>query len=215
MAGVAATGWRRDRPPGAARGPVDQAVGPDAAPEGARARARVALRSPSSVRLLRLANGRGAHLQVDSESYDTHEATMELALDTIAEEEFRDGPSAGVVVQAYLRESGEILDRDHRSGERRWAAAHALAVRLVKGAYWDAETAQAAQHGWPSPVFSEQGRDRPQLRGVDGAPDRRQGCRAAACRVTQPTLDRPRDRRRPTGRSRIGCRVPGPPRPRR
>jgi RHH-type proline utilization regulon transcriptional repressor/proline dehydrogenase/delta 1-pyrroline-5-carboxylate dehydrogenase len=27
-------------------------------------------------------------------------------------------------------------------------------VRLVKGAYWDAETAQAAQHGWTPPVFS-------------------------------------------------------------
>ena len=30
-----------------------------------------------------------------------------------------------------------------------------LSVRLVKGAYWDAETAQAAQHGWTAPVFSE------------------------------------------------------------
>ena len=40
-----------------------------------------------------------------------------------------------------------------------WAAATERAVpptiRLVKGAYWDHETIAAAQHGWPSPVWSE------------------------------------------------------------
>ncbi len=104
--------------------------------------------------LLRLADELGAHLQIDSESYDTHAAGIELALSTLAEDEFRDGPSAGVVVQAYLRESGAILEDvvDRAAAMRR---AVPLSVRLVKGAYWDAETAQSAQHGWPPPVFSE------------------------------------------------------------
>jgi proline dehydrogenase len=104
--------------------------------------------------LLRLAAQLGAHLQIDSESYDTRDAAFELALDTIAEDEFRAGPSAGVVVQAYLRESDRILDDvlDRAAAMRRTSA---LAVRLVKGAYWDAETAEAAQHGWTSPVFSD------------------------------------------------------------
>jgi proline dehydrogenase len=104
--------------------------------------------------LLRLAAGVGAHLQIDSETYDTRDAAFAVALETIAEDEFRDGPSAGVVVQAYLRESGRILDEvlDRAAAMRRTSR---LAVRLVKGAYWDAETAQAAQHGWTPPVFSE------------------------------------------------------------
>ncbi|HEX3874566.1 MAG TPA: proline dehydrogenase family protein, partial [Solirubrobacteraceae bacterium] len=104
--------------------------------------------------LLRLAADRGAHLQIDAESYDTHDASIGLALETIAEDEFRDGPSAGVVVQAYLRESAAILDDviDRAAGMRRTSR---LAVRLVKGAYWDAESAQAAQHGWTPPVFAE------------------------------------------------------------
>ncbi|MEA2355180.1 MAG: proline dehydrogenase [Solirubrobacteraceae bacterium] len=104
--------------------------------------------------LLRLADDLGAHLQIDSESYDTHRAELDLALGTLAEEEFRDGPSAGVVVQAYLRESGDILDEvlDRAAGMGRSTP---LAVRLVKGAYWDAEAAQAAQHGWEPPVFAE------------------------------------------------------------
>jgi RHH-type proline utilization regulon transcriptional repressor/proline dehydrogenase/delta 1-pyrroline-5-carboxylate dehydrogenase len=102
--------------------------------------------------LLRLAADHGAHVQIDSESFDTHHAAFELALGTIAEEEFRDGPSTGVVVQAYLRDSREILDDviERATAMRRTSR---LAIRLVKGAYWDAETAQAAQHGWASPVF--------------------------------------------------------------
>ncbi len=104
--------------------------------------------------LLRLAAELGAHVQIDSESYDTHDAAMELALATLAEDEFRAGPSAGVVVQAYLRESAAILEQViARAGAM--GRATPLAVRLVKGAYWDAETAQAAQHGWEPPVFAE------------------------------------------------------------
>ncbi len=104
--------------------------------------------------LLRLADELGAHVQIDSESYDTHDAAMELALATLAEDEFRTGPSAGVVVQAYLRASGPILEEViARAGAMRRSTP--LAVRLVKGAYWDAETAQAAQHGWEPPVFAE------------------------------------------------------------
>jgi proline dehydrogenase len=104
--------------------------------------------------LLRLAAERGAHLQIDAESCDTHAAGLELALSTLAEDEFRDGPSAGVVVQAYLRESDQILD-DVLDRVRAMDRRAPLAVRLVKGAYWDAETAQAAQHGWTPPVFGE------------------------------------------------------------
>jgi RHH-type proline utilization regulon transcriptional repressor/proline dehydrogenase/delta 1-pyrroline-5-carboxylate dehydrogenase len=103
--------------------------------------------------LLRLADALGAHLQIDSESYDTHDAALELALGTLAEDEFRDGPSAGVVVQAYLRDSGEILDHVLARAAA-MGRTSPLAVRLVKGAYWDAEAAQAAQHGWTPPVFA-------------------------------------------------------------
>jgi proline dehydrogenase len=118
------------------------------APERARA-AQPRLRA-----LLRLAAGRAAHVQIDAESYDTRDPALGLALETIAEDEFRAGPSAGVVVQAYLRESGPILDDvlDRAAAMRRTSP---VAVRLVKGAYWDAETAQAAQHGWTPPVFSD------------------------------------------------------------
>jgi proline dehydrogenase len=102
--------------------------------------------------LLRLARDRGAHLHIDMESLDSRDTVTGLILDLLAEEEFREGPSAGLVLQAYLRDSpdtaAQILD-----WARATPRAHPLTVRLVKGAYWDHEVVEARQHGWSVPVF--------------------------------------------------------------
>jgi RHH-type proline utilization regulon transcriptional repressor/proline dehydrogenase/delta 1-pyrroline-5-carboxylate dehydrogenase len=102
--------------------------------------------------LLRRARELGAHLHVDMESLDSREVVVGLLLELLAEQEFRDGPSAGIVVQAYLRDSAELLEQ-----VLDWARAtprtQPLVVRLVKGAYWDHERIEARQHGWPAPVY--------------------------------------------------------------
>jgi proline dehydrogenase len=93
-----------------------------------------------------------AHLHIDMESVDTLEATMDLVFELLDDPELRDGPSTGVVMQAYLRESPDQLERViqwARSTER----STPLVVRLVKGAYWDHEVVEARQHGWIPPVF--------------------------------------------------------------
>ncbi len=102
--------------------------------------------------LLRRANELGAHLHIDMESVDTVEATLGLVFELLDEPELRSGLSAGIVIQAYLRESPEQLEQ-----VLGWAAAteraQPLVVRLVKGAYWDHEVVDARQHGWTPPVF--------------------------------------------------------------
>jgi proline dehydrogenase len=102
--------------------------------------------------LLRNARDVGAHLHIDMESFDSHEAVTDVVLELLSEDEFRDGPSAGIVLQAYLRESPELAERivEWAQSCRR---AHPLVVRLVKGAYWDHEVVEARQHGWDAPVF--------------------------------------------------------------
>lgn len=102
--------------------------------------------------LLRAAQALGAHIHIDMESLDSREAVLELVLDLLSEEEFANGPSAGIVLQAYLRDSPEQLARvlDWARGSDRTPP---LQVRLVKGAYWDHELVQARQRGWPAPVF--------------------------------------------------------------
>ena len=102
--------------------------------------------------LLRRANELRAHLHIDMESLDALETTLDLVSELLDEPEFAEGPSVGVVLQAYLRESPEQLDRLlawARSSVRR----PPLTVRLVKGAYWDHEVTEARQHGWRPPVF--------------------------------------------------------------
>jgi proline dehydrogenase len=119
---------------------------PDA-PERGRRDAAARLRP-----LLRHARELGAHIHIDMESLDSREAVLDLVLEVLSEQEFAHGPSAGIVLQAYLRDSPEQLDR-----VLEWARTSDRTppptVRLVKGAYWDHELVQASQHGWPAPVF--------------------------------------------------------------
>lgn len=125
--------------------PLLRATAPERGIAGAEPRLR---------RLLRVARDTGAHLHVDMESYDTREAVTELTLNVLSEPEFSEGPSAGIVLQAYLTESPQHLDR-----LLAWAdatpRAQPFTIRLVKGAYWDHETVEAIQHGWTPPVFQD------------------------------------------------------------
>jgi RHH-type proline utilization regulon transcriptional repressor/proline dehydrogenase/delta 1-pyrroline-5-carboxylate dehydrogenase len=102
--------------------------------------------------LVRQARALDAHIHIDMESLDSREAVSELVLALLSEEEFTDGPSAGIVLQAYLRDSPQQLDviLEWARSSMRTAP---LQVRLVKGAYWDHELVQARQQGWPAPVF--------------------------------------------------------------
>jgi RHH-type proline utilization regulon transcriptional repressor/proline dehydrogenase/delta 1-pyrroline-5-carboxylate dehydrogenase len=108
--------------------------------------------APRMRELLRAARERDAHLHVDMESLDSRDAVLDLVLELLSEPEFADGPSAGIVLQAYLRDSPDQLER-----VLAWSGAEKrtppLVIRLVKGAYWDHEVIEARQHGWPAPVF--------------------------------------------------------------
>jgi proline dehydrogenase len=104
--------------------------------------------------LLVRASELGAHLHIDMESVDTIEATLGLVFELLDEPELRAGPSSGVVMQAYLRESPEQLERVLEWASRTQRE-QPVVVRLVKGAYWDHEVVDARQHGWTPPVFED------------------------------------------------------------
>jgi RHH-type proline utilization regulon transcriptional repressor/proline dehydrogenase/delta 1-pyrroline-5-carboxylate dehydrogenase len=100
--------------------------------------------------ILRRAREVGAFINFDMESYAHKNTTLELFRTLFAEQEFRDWPHAGIVIQAYLRDAErdlqELIDWGRERGTR-------FTVRLVKGAYWDYEKIKAAQNGWRCPVF--------------------------------------------------------------
>src|SRR6478752_4691393 len=95
-----------------------------------------------------------ATLTLDMEHYDVKDVVVDLVhLLWVTNRNVR----LGTVVQAYTRsarddvvgyaEEGRRLVEEHGTGFR------PLQVRLVKGAYWDAETAQAQAQGWVAPVW--------------------------------------------------------------
>ncbi len=102
--------------------------------------------------LLRLARQHRAHVHVDMESYKTKNLTLAIFQQILSEEEFRHTSDVGIVIQCYLKDSGEDLVR-----LRDWAARRGTPVwvRLVKGAYWDYETVHAQAVGWPVPVYQQ------------------------------------------------------------
>src|SRR5213596_3494757 len=84
------------------------------------------------------------------ESYAHKNTTLELFKTLLTEDDLRDWAHAGIVIQAYLRDSeGDLRDLiawGRKRGTR-------FAVRLVKGAYWDYETTKSLQNGWACPVY--------------------------------------------------------------
>ncbi len=101
--------------------------------------------------ILRLARERGCFVNVDMEQYAYKDLTLQIFREILEEDDFRDWADVGIALQAYLRDTGDDLERLaewlRRRGTPVW-------VRLVKGAYWDYETIVAAQQGWPVPVFT-------------------------------------------------------------
>jgi RHH-type proline utilization regulon transcriptional repressor/proline dehydrogenase/delta 1-pyrroline-5-carboxylate dehydrogenase len=100
--------------------------------------------------LLRRARELDAFINFDMESYVLKNTTLELFKTILTEAEFKDWPNAGIVIQAYLRDSeGDLRDLIE------WGSARGtrFAVRLVKGAYWDYETTKSGQNGSNPPVF--------------------------------------------------------------
>jgi len=91
-------------------------------------------------------------INVDMEHDAIRPATLEVFTRLLDEPEFRDWPHAGIALQAYSRHSRKDLD-----GLMDWVGRRGVPVtiRLVKGAYWDYETEEAARLGRASPVWGE------------------------------------------------------------
>lgn len=100
--------------------------------------------------ILRSARERDAYVHVDMEHYHYKDLTIEIFKQIFMEEEFRDFPDCGLVIQTYLPDAGDDL-----AGLLEWVKQRGtpIWVRLVKGAYWDFETVHARAENWPIPVY--------------------------------------------------------------
>ena len=101
--------------------------------------------------IFRMAMEKKVFVLLDMEHTALKNLTLALYKSLLEEDEFKSYPYTGIVIQAYLKESESDLTRliewAKNNGRR-------ITVRLVKGAYWDAETITAKQQNWESPVFT-------------------------------------------------------------
>ncbi|UCG33460.1 MAG: proline dehydrogenase family protein, partial [Phycisphaerales bacterium] len=101
--------------------------------------------------ILQAARKGGAFITVDMEQYRYVDITTRVFKSILEEPEFSDWPDMGTVVQAYLTDA-EDLALDLIDWTRRRGAP--ITVRLVKGAYWDSETAAAIRDRRRIPVWT-------------------------------------------------------------
>jgi RHH-type proline utilization regulon transcriptional repressor/proline dehydrogenase/delta 1-pyrroline-5-carboxylate dehydrogenase len=105
-----------------------------------------------------LARAAGLGLNIDAEEADRLALSLEVIEAVLSDASLKGWDGFGVVVQAYGRRAGAVIDWLHDLAakyDRR------IMVRLVKGAYWDSEIKRAQTLGLTSfPVFTrKQGTD--------------------------------------------------------
>ena len=102
--------------------------------------------------LSQLAMKHGIALSVDAEEADRLELSLDIIGDVFAHPSLAGWNGLGIVVQAYAKRTPFVIDwliETARAANRRWY------VRLVKGAYWDAEIKRAQENGLPGyPVYT-------------------------------------------------------------
>ena len=102
--------------------------------------------------LFRLAVSSQASINIDTEHYYWKDFYFSILKEILMEEEFRSWTGAGVVVQAYLKDSQKDLEDWIIWAKKRESP---ISIRLVKGAYWDYEYAKSKQQNWDCPVFTK------------------------------------------------------------
>ncbi|HXH01341.1 MAG TPA: bifunctional proline dehydrogenase/L-glutamate gamma-semialdehyde dehydrogenase PutA, partial [Xanthomonadaceae bacterium] len=107
---------------------------------------------PRLLGLAQLAKGYGIGFTIDAEEADRLELSLEVIEAVYADASLGDWEGFGLAVQAYQKRAPAVLDwlidLARRFGRR-------IPVRLVKGAYWDAEIKRAQVDGLPGyPVFT-------------------------------------------------------------
>jgi len=108
--------------------------------------------APGILELAQLARSYGIGFTIDAEEADRLELSLDLIEQTFSDPSLDGWEGYGLAVQAYQKRTPYVIDfladLARRTGRR-------MPVRLVKGAYWDAEIKRAQIDGHPGyPVFT-------------------------------------------------------------
>ena len=150
---IAAIAGARDRRRARSPGHLGQALGAASALRmDATAPRSCAMLVPRARDLARAAARAGIGFNIDAEEAERLDLSLDVIEALLADPALAGWDGFGVVVQAYGRRAGAVIDWLHALAER---LDRRIMVRLVKGAYWDTEIKQAQERGLPGfPVFT-------------------------------------------------------------
>jgi RHH-type proline utilization regulon transcriptional repressor/proline dehydrogenase/delta 1-pyrroline-5-carboxylate dehydrogenase len=94
----------------------------------------------------------GALMYVDAEDSGNNSIIYEAFKRVFGSQEFLDIPYPGIVIQAYAKNSEARVDEMLAFARQRGAP---IAIRLVKGAYWDYERVVSSQNDWEFPLWKK------------------------------------------------------------
>lgn len=102
--------------------------------------------------LAKMAAEAGMGLNIDAEEADRLDLSLDIIEAVLSDEALAGWDGFGIVVQAYGKRAGPVLDWLHALAEH---LDRRIMVRLVKGAYWDTEIKRAQVEGIADfPVFT-------------------------------------------------------------
>lgn len=100
--------------------------------------------------IVRRAKRFGALVYVDAEDSGNNAIIYETFKRVFGSAEFSDVPYPGIVIQAYAKNAADRVQEMLTFARMRAAP---IAIRLVKGAYWDFERVVSAQNHWEFPLW--------------------------------------------------------------
>lgn len=107
--------------------------------------------APRLKKILLAAKEKDVFINIDAEHYHYRDVVFKIYEKVLLETpELSDYQQTGIVLQAYLRDgAGHLKDIIELAKKRNLT----MPLRLVKGAYWDAETVEADAHSFNAPEF--------------------------------------------------------------
>ncbi|MDF3855339.1 bifunctional proline dehydrogenase/L-glutamate gamma-semialdehyde dehydrogenase PutA [Paracoccus sp. P2] len=107
---------------------------------------------PVVLKLARQAKAAGMGMNIDAEEQDRLVLSLKVIEAVLADPSLAGWDGFGVVVQAYGKRAGQVIDWLYQTATR---LDRRIMVRLVKGAYWDTEIKRAQVEGFPGfPLFT-------------------------------------------------------------
>ncbi len=106
--------------------------------------------APRLRKIFDLAISEKVFINIDAEHFEYRDSIWDIYKKVLMEDKYASWKDTGIVVQAYLKDGYKHLEEIIDFTQTRKLP---MPIRLVKGAYWDAETVEAKAHSHIAPQF--------------------------------------------------------------